>query len=743
MLYNDFLSNKMELKMDNGFVLDQKGINPLLYDFQRAIVIWAIRKGRAAVFADCGLGKTFIQIEWLNHILEHRGGKGLIVVPLSVAEQTIQEAEKLSLKIEYCKTQDDIVNKISITNYERLKNFDGSSFNGIVLDESSILKSIGGKIKSQVIEMFRDVEYKLSCTATPAPNDISEMANQVAFLGIMSREEMLSKYFVHDDTGWRLKGHARKEFYRWMAGWSVFMRMPSDIGFSDEKFILPKLDIGAIYTDEEYVPNGELFPVMELKGIGGRIKERKTSIDAKVITLAEEINKSKDQWLVWCGLNEEANKLNKLIPDAKNIQGSDNIEYKTQTMLDFKHKKLRVLLSKPRISGFGMNFQNAHKMAFIGLSDSYEMYYQCIRRCWRFGQKMPVDVNIVLSPVERVILGNVQHKEVEAAKIINGVIKEMSDFSKDEIKKGTSSHIEHYYTDSKKGKDWEIWLGDTVETIKEIPENYIDFSIFSPPFAQLYTYSPSVRDLGNAQGIDEFWEHFDYIIPGLLRVLKEGRIMAIHCAQIPAMLVRDGYIGLKDFRGDIIRHFQDVGFIYQGEVVIDKNPQAQSIRTHAKGLTFSQLEKDSIWMRPALADYLVLMRKDGENQVPIINGNIKDAEVDRDTWIRLAHPIWYDVHETDTLNMREARSEDDERHICPLQLETIHNALMLWSNPGELIYSPFAGIGSEGYQSLLDNRRFLGCELKKEYYEVAVKNLHRVNRKKQEDELVLFGENPV
>ena len=202
------------------------------------------------------------------------------------------------------------------------------------------------------------------------------------------------------------------------------------------------------------------------------------------------------------------------------------------------------------------------------------------------------------------------------------------------------------------------------------------------------------------------------------------------------MLVRDGYIGLKDFRGDIIRHFQKVGFIYQGEVVIDKNPQAQSIRTHAKGLTFSQLEKDSIWMRPALADYLVLMRKEGENQVPVINGNIEGADIDRDEWIRLAHPIWYNIRETNTLNVREARSDDDEKHMCPLQLETIHNALMLWSNPGELVYSPFAGIGSEGYQAILDNRRFLGCELKEEYYNVAVKNLKRAVHKKDEDILI-------
>ncbi len=735
--YDQFLATKIASRADAGFTIDKDSLNPILYDFQKAITAWAIRKGRAAVFADCGLGKTFIQLEWIQAVVKEKGGQGLIIVPLSVASQTVKEAEKIGMSISYVKTQAEIADRISITNYERLKEFDGSKFQAVVLDESSILKSVGGKTKSRIIEMFAQVPYRLSCTATPSPNDIAEIANQVAYLGLMTRQEMLSKFFVHDDTGWRLKGHARIAFYKWMATWAVFARTPGDIGFSDDRFILPKLTIEPCFVNQEHVLPGELFAKRDLKGIMDRLRERAATIDCKIEALAGMVNGDDAQWLVWCGLNEEANRAVKAIPGSKQVKGGDRIEHKIECMDDFKSGKLRVLVTKPKIAGFGMNFQNAHRMAFVGISDSYETYYQCIRRCWRFGQGERVDVKIMLSNAEQAILGNVKRKEAENAGLIDGVIREVSDFTKQNMQRGEIKQMDEYVTNRSNGESWELDLGDSVETIKGVGDNGVDFTIFSPPFSQLYTYSPSSRDLGNAKNDTEFWHHFDYLIPELLRVIKPGRITAVHCAQIPAMLVRDGYIGLKDFRGDVIRHFQKAGFIYHGEVCIDKNPQAQSIRTHAKGLTFSQLEKDSSWMRPALADYLVLFRKAGDNAVRVDNGG--GGEVSRAEWIRLAHPIWYNVRETRTLNARPARSEDDEKHICPLQLDTIHNGIMLWTNRGETVYSPFAGIGSEGYQAIVDGRKFIGCELKKEYYEVAVRNLDEAEEIKAQQGMVLFG----
>jgi DNA modification methylase len=260
-------------------------------------------------------------------------------------------------------------------------------------------------------------------------------------------------------------------------------------------------------------------------------------------------------------------------------------------------------------------------------------------------------------------------------------------------------------------------LGDSAERSREIASASVDFSVFSPPFGSLYTYSNTERDLGNSRTEDDFWQHFTYITRELYRVMKPGRIVAVHCAQIPSQKARDGVIGLKDFRGDLIQHFQTHDFIYHGEVCIDKDPQAQAIRTKSKGLLFTQMHKDASWSRPALADYIVLFRKPGDNVVPV------QPDITNNEWIEWARPIWYGIRESDTLNVVEARSDDDERHICPLQLGTIERCIRLWSNKSETVFSPFAGIGSEGYEAIMRGRRFIGIELKPEYWRVAVKNL--------------------
>lgn len=271
--------------------------------------------------------------------------------------------------------------------------------------------------------------------------------------------------------------------------------------------------------------------------------------------------------------------------------------------------------------------------------------------------------------------------------------------------------------DQAHGREWALFNGDSAEVLKGIPSASIGFSVFSPPFGSLYTYSPSERDLGNSRE-DEFWPHFAFITAELRRVMMPGRLVAVHVAQIPSQLARDGEIGLKDFRGDTIRHFQAQGFVFHREVCIDKDPQAQAIRTHSKALLFVQLEKDRAWCGPALADYILVFRAPGVNAIPI-----DQDPISRNTWIEWARPIWYGISETDTLNVAEARSSDDERHICPLQLGTIERCIRLWSNPGETVLSPFAGIGSEVYQAVTLGRRGVGIELKPAYFRAAVKNV--------------------
>jgi DNA modification methylase len=363
-------------------------------------------------------------------------------------------------------------------------------------------------------------------------------------------------------------------------------------------------------------------------------------------------------------------------------------------------------------------------MAFIGLSDSFEAYYQCVRRCYRFGQKMPVFAYIVLADIEREIYANVMEKEQEA--------KEMSDKLIDCVKESEMEELalaerkEEYRTDTIRENQYTIMLGDSCERLAEVADNSIDMALFSPPFESLYTYSPTERDLGNSKTSDEFYTHFNYIIDHLLRAIKPGRNCCVHVQQLAASLINDGYIGLKDFRGDVIRAFIARGFIYHGEICIQKNPQSQAVRTKAKGLMFVQLHKDSSWLRPGLADYIVVFRKPGENAVPI------HPNISHDDWIKWAHPVWYDIKESDTLNVAEGRDKDDEKHVCPLQLQTIERCVRLWSNPGETILSPFMGIGSEGYESVRHDRKFVGIELKPSYFQAAQKNLARAVATKQQ-----------
>jgi DNA modification methylase len=708
--YSDFLKTKQLYVNASGPDVPAAAIHPLLFQFQRNLTRWAIRKGRTAIFADTGLGKTFMQLEWARMI----GHRALIVAPLSVARQTVREAAKIGITVHYTRSGQDLAPGINITNYEQIAHFDAADFDTVVLDESSILKSLDGKTRQQLTEMFADTPYRLCCTATPAPNDIAEIANHAEFLGIMSRADMLATFFVHDDAGWRLKGHAKEPFYKWLASWSMSVRKPSDLGYTDEGYILPALNIIPVWVATDFVPDNQLF-FTDLDGLRGRLDVRKATIEAKVSRAVEIVNADAEQWIIWCGLNEESNALAKLLPDAVNVQGSDTAEDKARMLEAFQDGAYRVLITKAKIAGFGMNFQNAHNMAFVGLSDSWEAYYQCIRREYRFGQTQPVNVSIILTEQEEPIYNNVMRKEKEAASMAQQLIDNVQNYEREEI---LSAHTNWQYTeDVQHGKNWTMYLGDSAQRLAELPADSIGLSVFSPPFMSLYTYSPTERDLGNSKTPDEFFQHFSYITDQLLRVTLPGRLCCVHVADIPAMLVRDGYIGMKDFPGEVIKHFESRGWIWSGRAVIRKNPQAQAIRTHAKALLFAQLRKDAAWTRPAILDQILVFMKPGENKTAI------RPDITNDEWIDWASGIWEGINESDTLQYTSVRTEEDERHICPLQLGTIERCIRLWSNPGETVLSAFAGIGSEGYTALKFGRKFIGCELKPEYWKQACRNL--------------------
>ena len=726
--YAAFLEQKHRVIHPQGVPVDDDAINGILFPFQRRLVAWAGRKGRAALFCDTGLGKTFMQMEWARLI----GGRALIIAPLAVAQQTVAEGRKLGLDVTYARSQDDASDGITITNYEMFHAFKPSAFGAVVLDESSILKSFDGKTRGRLIEAFSATPYRLCCTATPAPNDFEEFGNHAEFLGVCSRRDMLATFFVHKDTGWVIKGHAVEAFYAWLASWAMMVKLPSDIGFRDDGFALPPLSVAPAWVEDNSQAiaqaEGRLF-YQGLHGVTGRAAARRSAVPAKVDGAAAILQASGEQWVVWCGLNDEAAELTKRVTGAVNVQGSDSLDRKAGAIAAFLAGEIRVLVTKPRIAGFGLNLQRCHRMMFVGLSDSYEQYYQAIRRCWRFGQESPVDVRVVLSHMEAPVLENVLKKEAMVQQASRRMIDSMAGYERQELGTANGRHDGELPQADVVGEGWRMLLGDCVERLSAIAPDSVDFSVFSPPFLNLYSYSDSVRDLGNSRGDEDFFIHFGYIVDGLMRVLKPGRIVACHVAQVPTSLVAEGVIGLNDFRGKTIAAFRAGGWVHHGEVVIDKDPQAQAIRTHAKGLLFVQLHKDASWMRPGIPDYILLFRKPGENQVSI------HPDIDNDEWIEWARPIWYGISESDTLNVAEARTEKDEKHIAPLQLGTIERCVRLWSNPGELVLSPFAGIGSEGYQSLLLGRRFVGIELKPEYYAVACRNMERAVTKTKQGRL--------
>ena len=417
--YAAFLEQKEARVKRSGLEVSPDGLHPKLHDFQRDGVAWALGSGRAALFWDCGLGKTFAQVEWARQI----DGTALIVAPLSVARQTVREASKIDAEVNYVRHQDEVTGPgIWITNYEMVDAFDPDKFEAVVLDESSILKSVDGRTRTRLIEMFAGVPFRLACTATPAPNDVSELANHAEFLGIMSRAEMLAAYFVNDEREWRLKGHAADPMYRWMTTWAQALRKPSDLGYPDKGYELPPLEILAESIPVDTTPEGQLFAT-DLGGIGGRSKVRRQTLEARV-ERAAELASDDDQWIVWCGLNDEARAL-EAIEGAVNVEGSWSPDEKAGALEAFQDGDIRVLVTKPSIAGFGMNFQNASKMAFVGLNDSYESYYQSIRRCWRFGQDKSVRAHIVVSELEMAIVENVRRKENEAARMTDALVRHM------------------------------------------------------------------------------------------------------------------------------------------------------------------------------------------------------------------------------------------------------------------------------------------------------------------------------
>jgi hypothetical protein len=444
MEYEEFLKTKMITSMPSGFDVDKSDLPDQLYPYQKDLAAWALKRGKAALFTMTGTGKTAMQVSWANQVVKHTGRKVLILAPLAVSKQTAKESLKFDINVQICRFSDDLTDGNNISNYEKLQHFNPADFAGVVLDESSIIKSFDGKMRKALIDFAKCIPYRLACTATPSPNDYMELGNHAEFLGVMSYTEMLATFFVHDggDTAkWRLKGHAEESFWKWLATWGVFLTKPSDLGYSDEGFDLPPLHTHQHIVRSE-AQEGALF-AFEARGLTERRGARKESLERRVAKAVEIVNASRKPFLVWCGLNTESEMLTKLIHGAVEVTGSDSDDHKEKSMMDFAAGKIDVMISKPSICGFGMNFQVCADTAFVGLSDSFESLFQATKRFHRHGQTREVNRHLIISEAEGSVLANVQRKEREFESMIQNMVEHTKKMNMENIRSLTNQKIEY------------------------------------------------------------------------------------------------------------------------------------------------------------------------------------------------------------------------------------------------------------------------------------------------------------
>lgn len=730
--YNQFIIGKNRANKSTGF--EPQPITVPAFDWQEHVIKWAVRTGKAALFEDCGLGKTLQQLEWASQVVRQTGGRVLILTPLAVAHQTAQEATKFGLSALVVESGAEMTEAgIYITNYDKIDHFADVYLEGVVLDESSILKNFTGKTRRALTDRFKDTPYRLCCTATPSPNDYTEFGQHADFLGVCSPAQMLATFFINDtfNTGdWRLKKHAEKQFWEWVASWAACIGKPSDIGFDDAGYILPPLNLRTeiVEVDETTGSDDQLFRHATLSATTMH-KEMRLTSPARVARVATEVNASTESWVVWCNTNDEAEQLAKAIPDAVEIRGSDTAKKKEKAADDFVSGAVRVLISKSGIFGYGMNWQHCSNVAFVGLNYSFEDFYQALRRSYRFGQTKPVNALVVQAATEGAILQTIKRK-IEQHRNMQEQMKMASEAFKENAQKLT--HMKEDITTAT-GKGWTVHHGDCVRVARSIPDHSIDFSVFSPPFADLFTYSDDLQDMGNCSDMNEFTAHFELLIAELARIMVPGREVAVHCVDLLATKWKHGAIQFQDFSGEIIRAFWRHGFLFHSRICIWKSPVTEMQRTKAHGLLYKTLKADSCDSRVGCADYLLCFRAPGENPKPVT----KDpARYPVDWWQEVASPVWMTVDQGRVLNRNGARDHKDERHICPLQLDVIERAITLWSNEGDVVFSPFTGIGSEGVGALELDRQFIGSELKESYFKQACENL--TNAKSQTD-LALFA----
>jgi len=606
---------------------------------------------------------------------------------------------------------------IDVQNYEQIDNIDCEQYAGIVLDESSILKNFTGVYKRKIIENFGNTRFKLACTATPAPNDLNEIGNHSEFLDVMDSADMRMRWFVRDEemNNYRLKGHAEQDFYGWISSWSSVLRSPSDLGFDSRGYDLPALHFETLEISTGKKDNGKLFNDSSVNATEFN-RELRVTLAPRIDAVAEIVNASSEQFIIWVNQNEEEERVCALIPDAVAVRGSDSPEKKEARLIGFGKGEYRVIVTKKKIAQFGLNWQNCHNQVFAALDFSFEGLYQAIRRSYRFGQKNEVNIYLVTTDTMQNVTESIQFKQNQFNKMMEEITKNVNsqayelkmDYDRNRI------DTEHYT----------LLNGDSCELIKEIPSDSIHLSVFSPPFSTLFTYSDNLRDMGNCNNDAQFFEQTKFLLSELYRVTMPGRLVCVHTKDIARYKNSSGYSGMWDFTGDYHRAMEAAGFKYHSKVTIWIDPVLEMQRTKTQRLLYKQLTSDSSYTGIGMPEYVTIFRKwegDEDNWTPITNKTRENFPLD--TWQKWASPVWMDISRTNVLNnYRGARDEKDEKHICPLQLDVIERCVGLWSNKGETIFTPFMGIGSEVFQAVKMGRKGIGIELKESYFEIAKRN---------------------
>lgn len=762
--YHEFLTQKRITVPASGFTVAPEDINPKLFKFQRDIVRWALRLGKAALFAGVGLGKTGMQLEWAHHVAKQTGRPVLILAPLAVAPQTVREGEKFGIAVKHVQEQSEVGDaRIVITNYDRAHLFDAAQFAGVVLDESSILKHYS-KTFFALVEQFQATEFKLCCTATPAPNDYVEFGNHALFLGIMHFKDMLARWFVGEGDiarSARLKGHAAKDFWRWLTSWSVCIRRPGDLGAEYE---MDGYDLPPMEVHEHRLATGEAAITRawnEGKLLPDSAPNATSFMRVKRETLPERIEKTREivasigqdePIILWCDTDFEADALLAAFPDALEVRGSQPAKRKEDALMTFSDGKARMIITKPELAGFGLNWQHCAHMVFAGVSFSFERWYQAIGRIYRFGQTRPVHIHMVYSETEGSVAQILKDKQVAFDEMQQEMNLAMAEHGLFREESNVTVYTKPDFNVAS-GKGWKFYQGDCIEVMPSIAADSVHLTVTSIPFSNLYIYSDSEADVGNAADKDEFFRHMEFVIRELYRITVPGRCCAVHVKDLPLFQNRDGVMGIDPFSDDTVAAFRRGGWVLQSRITVEKDPVIEMQKTNSHGLLFKNWKERSEILRVGLPDYVLVFVKPGQCPEPIKHDPLdltyygdnppgpgryptlpsrKTGVVNAalPIWQNYANPnwndvvvplVWTDIDQTDVLNYMIAKSEKDERHLCPLQLDLIARLIQWKSNPGDVVFDPFGGVASTIYKALEMGRQGMAVELKPEYHALGTR----------------------